>query len=287
MKLYVLHIAYDGTKYAGWQRQPNAPTVAGAIEKALERLLHHPVKLIGAGRTDAGVHARTQIAHWEGPDKLPSPFLYRLNSVLPGDIRSLALYEGAPDFHARHRALQRTYRYFIRWIPDPFQRAYSAFLTHPPAFERLHQAAQLLKGRYDFSGFTKELRSQSNPFCEIYDARWEVGQGGYAFFEITANRFLRAMVRALVGAQLRLAQGKLPWETFLAALYTGDRRWGMHLAPPQGLFLWDIVYPPRSLYLLESYDLFQTQSGAAPDAASESASDSARSSAGSADGGAG
>ncbi len=286
MKRYVLLLAYDGTKYAGWQRQPHAITVAGSIEKAVERLTGLAVKLAGAGRTDAGVHARRQFAQFDAEAALPTPFLPRLNAVLPGDIRALALYEAAPSFHVRHAALRRVYRYFIRWVPDPFERAYSLFLTRVPDFDKLHLAAQMLIGERNFSAFTKDLRDQPNLTCEIYEARWVVGEGE-AYFEVVANRFLRAMVRALVGAQLRLAQGKLSWQAFEAALQQGDRRWGMYLAPPQGLFLWDVVYPLHSLYLLESYAFFQAKSSTASDPAPEPKTNPARSSAGGAHGGTG
>lgn len=286
MKRYVLVLAYDGTKYAGWQRQPHAITVAGTVEKAIERLTGLSAKLSGAGRTDAGVHARQQFAQFDSSVPLPAPFLFRLNAVLPGDIRALTLYEAKADFHVRHSAIRRTYRYFIRWTPNPFERAYSLFLPKPPDLSILHEAAAALVGTRDFSAFTKDLRDQPHPICEVYEARWVVSTGE-AYFEITANRFLRAMVRALVGAQLRLSQGKLKWEVFEAALHQADRRWGVYVAPPQGLFLWNVVYPPQSLYLLESYDLFQIEPSAASDAATESAPDTVRSSAGGASGGAG
>ncbi|MEN3040269.1 MAG: tRNA pseudouridine(38-40) synthase TruA [Bacteroidia bacterium] len=287
MYRYVVHIAYEGTKYAGWQRQPNAPTVAAAVEGAITKITGSPVKLMGAGRTDAGVHARQQIAHWDTEKPIKLPFLHRLNSVLPSDIRAITLYQADNTFHARHSALRRTYRYFIRWVPDPFRRAYSLFLPAPPNLQVLNQAAALLVGEHNFIGFTKEPTNQSNLICQVYEATWIHLQNGEAFFEITANRFLRAMVRALVGAQLKLSAEKLSWEAFKAALYEGNQRWGMQLAQPQGLFLWSVEYPPHCLYLLESYALFSVESSPAPGTASEPASDSARSSAGSSGGGAG
>lgn len=276
MKKYVLKLAYDGTKYAGWQRQPHALGVAQVVEEALATLTKVPIKLIGAGRTDAGVHARAQMAHWEMPHLLELPFLRHLNALLPSDIQALSVYEAAESFHARHSAISRTYRYFIRWVPNPFRRAYSFPLSAPPALSLLNQAASLLVGTYDFSAFTKGLEDQPNRECRVYSARWEMEEEGFAFFEITANRFLRAMVRALVGAQLRLAQGKLSWDAFKAALYEKDRRWGMYLAAPQGLFLWAVEYPPQSLYLLESYAFFPPHSSPAADPATESKADSAR-----------
>ncbi|MCX8112277.1 MAG: tRNA pseudouridine(38-40) synthase TruA [Bacteroidia bacterium] len=287
MRKYVLKIAYDGTKYAGWQRQSNALAVAQVVEEAIEVLTRSPVKLIGAGRTDAGVHARAQIAHWETQTIVPTPFLKRLNGTLPGDIQAISLYEGSPSFHARHSAIQRTYRYFIRWVPDPFRRAYSLPLSYPPHLDVLNEAARMLIGTHDFTAFTKELRDQPNRLCSIFEAYWRMEMEGYAFFEITANRFLRAMVRALVAAQLRLMQGRLSWEAFRAALFEQDRRWGVQLAPPQGLFLWSVAYPPKSLFLLESYALFPIEPGSASGFTPESETDSACPFAGGSSGGVG
>ncbi|MCS6895865.1 MAG: tRNA pseudouridine(38-40) synthase TruA [Bacteroidia bacterium] len=284
---YAIALAYDGTKYAGWQRQPNAPTVAAVVEAAIAKITGSPVKLTGAGRTDAGVHARQQIAHWDAEKPIKTPFLHRLNSVLPSDVRATALYQADSLFHARHSALRRTYRYFIHWVPDPFCRAYSLFLPAHPNLQILNQAADLLLGSHNFIGFTKEPANQPNLICQVYQAHWIDLQSGKAFFEITANRFLRAMVRALVGAQLRVSAGKLSWDTFKAALYKGDRGWGMHLAQPQGLFLWSVEYPPQSLYLLEGYAIFTIESSSAPGSASEPASDTACPSAGGSDGGTG
>ncbi|MCS7296856.1 MAG: tRNA pseudouridine(38-40) synthase TruA [Bacteroidia bacterium] len=263
MQRYALMVSYDGTRYSGWQRQPAIPSVAGTIEGVLERLLGRAVRLTGAGRTDAGVHAYQQVAHWEIDRPLPHPFLPRLNALLPSDIRALALYQTAPEFHARHSAQKRTYRYYIHWVPNPFKRSYSFFLPQPLPLSLLRGAASLLVGTHEFSAFTRDLKSQTRLDCHIFHTTWEQAEEGSAFFEIQANRFLRGMVRALVGAQIRLAQGKLKWETFLSALTQGDRRWGMYLAPPQGLFLWRVEYPPNLLYLLEGYDSFWTATGTA------------------------
>lgn len=277
MRRYALWIAYEGTKYAGWQVQPHTPTIAGSVEAALNRLTGHPGRLVGAGRTDAGVHARQQIAHWEQPDALPMPFLPRLNALLPKDIQALALYATEPSFHARHNAISRTYRYYIRFHPDPFRRAYSLWVPPTTDVSVLLEAASWLVGDYDFSAFGKEVHRYPHTRCEVYRAEWHTEQPGYYFFEIEANRFLRAMVRALTGAQLRLAQGKLDRAAFWAALHHQDRRWGMHLAPPQGLFLWAIRYPDSCLSLLESYGVLSASlpPGAAAAPAPESLPDPA------------
>lgn len=255
MKRYALLLAYEGTRYGGWQKQPNRESVAGTVEAALGRLTGQPVHLVGAGRTDAGVHAWGQVAHWEGPAPLPSSFLRRLNALLPGDIQARAVYEAAPTFHARHSALSRTYRYYIHFEPNPFWRAYSWWIPTKIDVDTLQKAARLLIGTHDFSAFFKKgSPSEEHPICIVSEALWWEVAPGYWCFAITANRFLRAMVRALVGAQVRLAQGKLAWEKFMAALQAGDRGWGMHLAPPQGLFLWRVTYPENCLSLLESYE---------------------------------
>ncbi|MCS6789730.1 MAG: tRNA pseudouridine(38-40) synthase TruA [Bacteroidia bacterium] len=275
MSRYVIHIAYDGTRYAGWQRQPNAETVAGTLEKVLSQLIGESIQLTGAGRTDAGVHARMQIAHWDTEKPLPSPFLHRVNALLPGAIRVVNLYRAAPTFHARHSAIARTYRYYLTLYPNPFWRMWSWWLSPPLQEELLLQATQAIRFCTNFAAFAKELDTQREPVCHIHTAQWVKVREGIYFFEITANRFLRAMVRALVGAQVRLAQGKLSWEKFLSALERGDRSWGMHLAPPQGLFLWCIQYPPDFVYLLERYGFFSAPTGdcSAPTASPEPPSD--------------
>ncbi|MCX7607060.1 MAG: tRNA pseudouridine(38-40) synthase TruA, partial [Bacteroidia bacterium] len=209
MRRYGIWVAYEGTKYGGWQRQPSASTVAGTIEAALHRLLGSEVRLTGAGRTDAGVHAWGQVAHWDTPNPLPSPFLPRINALLPGDIRILALYEGQEGFHARHSALTRTYRYYIHFYPDPFRRYYSLWVPEVPSLAILQEAASILKGKNDFAAFSKKLDLNKPSICEVYQAHWREDGSGVYYFEIEANRFLRAMVRALVGAQIRLAQGRL------------------------------------------------------------------------------
>ncbi|MCS7162284.1 MAG: tRNA pseudouridine(38-40) synthase TruA [Bacteroidia bacterium] len=266
MRRYALQLAYDGRRYAGWQRQPNAPTIAGVVEQALSRLLQTPIKLVGAGRTDAGVHARSQIAHLDFPEPLPLPFLKRLNALLPEDIRALALYESDPTFHARHSALRRTYRYFILPYPDPFQRAYSWYLPWPLCFDKLQEIASHLVGLHNFTGFAKKIDPSKSGLCEVFFASWKREESGIYVFTITANRFLHAMVRALVGAQVRLATGKLTWEKFYAALHRQQRSWGMYLAPPQGLFLWEISYAPGLLSLIESYEPLLASTSGSPSA---------------------
>lgn len=264
MKRYVLCLAYEGTRYAGWQRQPQAVTVAGTLEAALSRLLPQPVKLIGAGRTDAGVHARAQWAHFDGPEALPSAFLHRLNRLLPSDIQVWGLYAAESTFHARHSALSRTYRYYVRLTPNLFGRTWSWLVSPLPDLNTLREVAKTLEGHHDFRAFAKEPKSYPDSTCLLFRAEWQALSPDLWYFEVEANRFLRAMVRALVGAQIRLAQGKLRRETFFTALYQGDRRWGMHLAPPQGLFLWKVRYPSNSLYLLDSYGVLTPSYRAGP-----------------------
>lgn len=266
MKRYVLSLGYEGTRYAGWQRQPRVPTVAGTVEGVLGQLLRQPVKLVGAGRTDAGVHARVQWAHFDSADPLPEGFLYRLNRLLPGDIQAWALYEAAPSFHVRHSALRRTYRYYVRLAPNPFWRAWSWEVAPLPDLGALQSAAALLIGKHNFQAFAKEPQRYPDTTCLVSRAEWHELQPTLWYFEVEANRFLHSMVRALVGAQIRLAQGKLSPEAFHAALYAGSRHWGMHLAPPQGLFLWAVHYCSDSLYLLDSYGLLSPsdRTGTAP-----------------------
>jgi len=290
---YLVKVAYDGGGYAGWQRQMGVPTVAEEIEKALSRLLAHPVEIVGAGRTDKGVHAMGQYAHWDSQKPLPGPFLPRLNALLPRDIQVLSLFRVPETFHARHSAISRRYRYFLGQNLPLFWRRYAYEVPVRPLLGRLREAAQLWVGEKDFRAFCKGAKTYAHTQCIVHQAQWSVWSYGggtiLMVFDIEANRFLHGMVRFLVGASLRYAMGRLPYEKLLAAIEAGDRSWGLWEAPAEGLFLYEVRYSQEVVYLLESYGPSSAGPFPAPDAAagSESAANSGGPPSGAAHSGAG
>jgi tRNA pseudouridine38-40 synthase len=277
---YLIQVAYEGAAYAGWQRQGGMHTVAGALEAALSKLLAHPIEVTGAGRTDRGVHATGQYAHWDTEKPLPTPFLPRLNALLPEDIRVSALFQVGDTFHARHSALSRHYRYFLGQNIPLFWRRYVYEVAQLPSLERLREAAAVWIGEKDFGAFCKGAKAYAHTTCRIYRASWskrDYPNGAMLLvFDVEANRFLHGMVRFLVGASLRYAMGRLAYERLLSAIEMADRRWGLWEAPAQGLFLYAVQYPSEALYLLERYGPSSAEPFPAPDSSpgAESAPDS-------------
>ena len=244
-------LQYDGTQYRGWQRQIDATTVQGTCEAALARILG-PTDVIASGRTDTGVHARGQVVHFDHEGRLSARELKRAwNAQLPDDIRVFRLDPAAPDFHARHDATARTYRYQLalgRQAFSPFVRRYAWPLRRPLDRESMEAATAEIVGRHDFRRFAKgsteaRIRDAEAPGrCVVRRARWLRSRDGQAL-EITADRFLRHMVRALVGAIVAVGRGRLSAETLARALAPGGERPQAGYAPPQGLFLWAVEYP--------------------------------------------
>jgi tRNA pseudouridine38-40 synthase len=254
---YLLKLAYDGEPYAGWQRQKNAPSIAATLEDALSRLCNQPICLTGAGRTDRGVHAVAQYAHWDLYKPLPMPFLPRLAALLPPSIQPLALYQVPTDFHARHTAQSRTYRYLIGHNLPLFWRKQAYHAAYLPALSHLQEAAQLWLGSHDFRAFCKGASAYPHTQCLVHSAHWHRHTYPWGttllLFEIEADRFLHGMVRFLVGAAWRYATHRLSREILLKALHQGDRQWGLWQAPAHGLYLYAVRYPTEALYLLEHY----------------------------------
>lgn len=248
---YFIYLSYDGTDYSGWQTQPNAVTVQEVIEKALSLMLRQPVAIVGAGRTDAGVHARSMVAHVDlplSPDEI-QPLLQRLNGYLPPDIAIHCFKPVTDEAHARFDALWRTYHYYISEAKDPFDYRFSLRTHAPLDFELMNRAAALLLEHEDFTSFSKMHTDVKTNLCKVKEARWiwhqEEGKG---CFSISANRFLRGMVRAIVGTLLPLGRGKLSIKQFEYIIKAQDRSLAGSAAPPQGLFMEYIEYP-QSIFL--------------------------------------
>lgn len=243
MKRYFLEVAYKGTNYHGWQTQINAVSVQGVIEKSLSILLKTPIIIMGSGRTDTGVHASQQFAHFDFEGELNQlDFLKKINSLLPKDIAVYSLREMKPDAHARFSATIRSYVYKITTRKTPFEEELSWHYFRELDLQKMNEGAHLLTEQEDFQCFSR-VKTDVNHFgCKIKEAYWEqIGQE--LLFHITSNRFLRGMVRAIVGTLTDVGEGKLSIAQFKAILESKDRNRASSSAPARGLFLCEVKYP--------------------------------------------
>ncbi|UCH78318.1 MAG: tRNA pseudouridine(38-40) synthase TruA [Candidatus Coatesbacteria bacterium] len=237
-----LTLEYDGTAYAGWQVQAEAPTVQGVIEEALAAILKEPTRLHGAGRTDAGVHAAGQVAHFETTSEMaPEAFERALNSLLPDDIRVTAAEEVPAEFHARYSARSRTYRYAITFTDSVFTRRHAYYLPGPLEAEAMRAAAAPLVGEHDFAAFGNASDDVDTTVREITAFRLEETLDGLEFY-ITANAFLYKMVRNIVAALLRVGSGEVAPEEVERLLAAKDRAALGPPVPARGLTLLRIEY---------------------------------------------
>jgi tRNA pseudouridine38-40 synthase len=240
-----LLLEYDGTRYHGWQRQKGDLSIQQVLEEALERLTGEPVKLIGSGRTDAGVHALGQVANCRTNSGIPlKAFHAGLNSMLPYDIAVLEAREVPLEFHARQAAISKTYEYRLLNRPSrsPLHHHYGWWLAHKLDLAAMTAAALALPGEHDFSAFRASGSGNRNPVRRIFSARWQTHPGGWLRFSIAGNGFLRGMVRSLVGTMVEVGQGKAEPALLVELLQSGERRLAGPTAPPQGLYLVEVVY---------------------------------------------
>jgi tRNA pseudouridine38-40 synthase len=248
-KRYFLHISYDGTNYHGWQRQLNANTIQEEIEGALRKLLRQEkVITVGCGRTDAGVHARDFYLHFnaENPILNKEEIMFKLNLMLPKDIGLFGMWQVDYLAHARFNANERSYEYHIHQKRDPFIERFSTFYPWPLDLAKMNEAAALLLNYHDFAAFCKSGGGQKTTLCDLRRAHWV--QDDYKLvFHITADRFLRNMVRAVVGTLLEVGRGKLTLEQFITIVKGGKRMQAGQSAPPQGLHLTQIRYPEEKI----------------------------------------
>ena len=251
MPTYRLLLSYRGTAYAGWQRQENAFTVQQAVEEALERLLEQPVRIVGASRTDAGVHARGQAAHLELARPFPERGLvHGTNHHLPEDVRVMAAAAMPEGFHARKHALGKEYVYRLSRAPilSPLDSPFVAPVPAAVDLERMARAAASLAGRHDFSAFALAGGSHKQPFRRIFSAHWEE-DGEEVRLRVVGEGFLRGMVRALVGTLVEVGTGKRSPESVAALLAGRPRAEAGPTAPAHGLVLEGVLYPPQWNYL--------------------------------------
>ena len=244
MRLFV-QLSYDGSPFCGWQFQPNVPSVQQEVERALSIAFGEPVTVVGAGRTDTGVNARHYIAHFDvtaWPLEESARILRKINAILPPAIVAEAFYRVADEAHARFDAVSRTYRYFIHTVKDPFAR-HSCRLWFTPDVAAMNRAAEPMLGRHDFSSFEKTGGANKTSLCTVTEARWEALDSEHFVFTITADRFLRNMVRAIVGTLVEVGRHKMTVEQFCQVIERKDRCAAGTSMPGHALFLWDITYP--------------------------------------------
>ncbi|MEA3462035.1 MAG: tRNA pseudouridine(38-40) synthase TruA [Bacteroidota bacterium] len=245
MSRYFIHMAYDGTEYCGWQIQPNEKTVQQVLELALSTLLKTEIPVTGAGRTDTGVHASHFIAHFDLNDPLPDPssdqFIFKLNRFLPNDIVIYKIFAVPADKHARFSAIYRTYHYRISSIKPIYNQNYSYYVYGELDMEAINDCCKVILETTDFTSFARLHSDVKTNNCSVTHARWKKVDQGYRF-EITADRFLRNMVRSLTGTLLDVGRGKLQLEEFKRIVNAKDRKEAGSSGPAKGLFLVDIGY---------------------------------------------
>ena len=240
---YFITFSYDGTRYHGWQIQPNGDSVQERLEWALSTLLRREVNVTGAGRTDAGVHARVMVAHFDFEEAIDCQQLcYKLNRVLPFDIAVQEVKQVRDDMHARFSATSRTYHYYIHTKKDPFRRAYSCEIHYPLDFALMNEAGKILTTYEDFGAFCKSHTDVKTTICHVTEARWVQTSETAWYFRITANRFLRNMVRAVVGTLIDVGRGKLSIEEFRKVIEGKRRTEAGESMPGNALFLEDVRY---------------------------------------------
>ena len=240
---YFITFSYDGTAYHGWQIQPHSVTVQEELQKALSTLMRKPMEGVGAGRTDTGVHARKMIAHFDHDEVLDCfQLVYKLNKLLPRDIAVQHVEPVADDMHARFSAKSRTYHYYVHLDKNPFLRSYSWQVYGNPDFELMNRAARVLMEYKDFTSFSKVNTDTKTNDCTITEARWDrVGEDQWRF-TVTANRFLRNMVRAIVGTLMEVGRGRMTIEQLRSVIEAKDRCRAGDSVPGNALFLVEVLY---------------------------------------------
>lgn len=244
MRLFV-QLSYDGSPFCGWQTQANSPTVQQELERALSIVFGEKIGVVGAGRTDTGVNARHFIAHFNLtalPEGSIAPSLRKLNAILPPAIVAEAFYRVADNAHARFDATSRTYRYYLHAKKDPYAR-FSCRCFYPLDMAAMNEAAARIPGRRDFSCFEKTGGANKTSICTVTEARWEGDDEGHMVFTVTADRFLRNMVRAMVGTLLEVGRGRREPQWIDEVLDSHDRGMAGHSVPGHALFLERITYP--------------------------------------------
>ena len=240
---YFLKLSYNGAPFHGWQVQPNAVSVQSTIEEALSTVLRENISIVGAGRTDTGVNARQMYAHFDYDTEIPDfgKLINSLNRLVGKDIAIYDIIKVADDAHARFDATARTYKYFVTHQKSPFLYPLSWYCPQCLDYEKMNEACEVLKRHIDFTSFSKLHTDVKTNNCRIDYAHWQK-EGEMMVFTITADRFLRNMVRAVVGTLVEVGRGKISVEEFEQIILKKDRCSAGTSMPPQALFLWKVNY---------------------------------------------
>lgn len=242
---YFFEIAYHGKNYAGWQSQANAVGVQSVVEDVLRKIFRQEVKIVGSGRTDTGVHCEQQFFHVDIAKEVDeTPLIQRLNSFLPKDISIRSIRKVKPDASARYNAVERTYRYRMTFKKNPFLEGLAWHYFKDVDIQTMNEAAASLVGEHDFECFSKVKTDVNHFICAVKKAEWRK-EGDLLEFTITANRFLRGMVRSIVGTLLDVGTGKTSMKEFQLIIHSKDRRKAGANVPPYGLYLTKVKYPPH------------------------------------------
>lgn len=253
MQRYFITLSYDGTAYHGWQIQPNGISVQEVLEHALSTILRESIAITGAGRTDAGVHGRMMVAHFDTELSFDcAQLVYKVNRLLPRDVSVSRIEPVSEDLHARFSATSRTYHYYVYTGKQPFSRQYSCALHYSLDFDKMNEAAAYLIGEKDFKCFCKAGADVKTTICNLTEARWIPINDEFTLttddtvmnwcFVITANRFLRNMVRAVVGTLVEVGRGRLSLDEFKKIVDGGTRSDAGESMPGNALFLWEVKY---------------------------------------------
>ncbi|MBP3850323.1 MAG: tRNA pseudouridine(38-40) synthase TruA [Prevotella sp.] len=240
---YFIWFGYDGTNYHGWQIQPNGVTIQSELQRCMSLLLREDISVTGAGRTDAGVHARRMAAHFDTDVVFDQTVLVKkLNGLLPVDIAVYGVEQVDADLHARFSATSRLYHYYVHTQKSPFHRQYSLELHYVLDYQLMNEAAQLLLEYDDFGAFCKAGSDVKTTICHITKAQWHQTSPTEWYFEIEANRFLRNMVRAVVGTLVEVGRHRMPLDEFRLVIEGKRRTQAGESMPAQALFLEDVKY---------------------------------------------
>jgi tRNA pseudouridine38-40 synthase len=244
MQRFAFQIQYSGKNYFGWQRQIGQISVQEKIEEKLHLLYNQTnIGIIGCGRTDTGVHANDYFFHVDLPNKYEENVLkYKLNKMFPNDISIVQIKVVGDDFHARFDAKKRTYRYFIHQLKNPFINDFSWFFVSELNILEMNKASELLLGKQDFTSLSKLHTDAKTNICTVYEAHWIQENENKLYFEISADRFLRNMVRASVGTLIDVGLGKINPNEIKTILEAKNRSMAKNSVPPHGLFLWEVLY---------------------------------------------
>lgn len=247
MSRYFIELQYDGTNYHGWQVQQNANSVQAELNHALSTVLQETIQVTGAGRTDTGVHAKQMFAHFDTEQTIESnQLIFKLNNFLPFDISCSAITPVQADAHTRFTAESRTYEYHITTVKNPFLQHRAYYYPHALNLEKMNAAEEILKSHSDFSCFSKSNTDTHTNDCMVYEACWEL-HNHQLCFTISANRFLRNMVRAIVGTMLDLGREKISLADFKSIIQSQDRSRAGTSVPAHGLYLVNVSYPKEVL----------------------------------------